>query len=62
MGAFLVQHNCKVIAINDYEQVQEVNLTKASVDTKHVIIRAVAQGKPVQTANKIIVGDKSYKV
>lgn len=62
LGAFLVQHNCKVIAINDYEQVREVNLTKASVDTEHVIIRAVAKCEPLKTTNRIIVGDKAYTV
>ena len=31
LGAYLVQHKWKVIAINDYEQIREANLTKASV-------------------------------
>ena len=61
LGAFLVQHNCKVIAINDYEQVQEVNLTKASANEK-LIIRAVAKCEPIKTASTISVGDKSYTI
>ncbi len=60
LGAFLVQHNCKVIAINDYEQIKEVNLTKANLDKQHLIIRAVAQGESTKTADKITVGNTSY--
>ncbi len=62
LGAFLVQHNCKVIAISDYEQVREVNLTKASEDMQHLIIRAVAKCEPLKTTNTITVGDKSYTI
>ncbi len=62
LGAFLVQHNCKVIAIDDYEQIEEINLTKANIDTKHLIIRAVAKGESTKTANKITIGDKAYAV
>lgn len=59
LGAFLVQHNCKVIAINDYEQIREVNLTKASTN-EQLIIRTVYKGEPIKTPNKITVGDKTY--
>jgi len=62
LGAFLVQHNCKVIAINDYEQVQEVNILKAAVDNNKLVIRAVSKGEPTKTANTITAGDKSYIV
>ncbi len=62
LGSMLATKNCQVISITDYDKVQEINLTKASVDTKHVIIRAVAKGKPMQQTNTIHVGDKSYKI
>lgn len=62
LGSMLAKKNCEVIAISDYNGVQEINLTKASVDTTHVIIRAVAKGKPTKDANKITVGDKSYTI
>lgn len=62
LGAFLVQHNCKVIAINDYEQVKEVNILKAAVDNNKLVVRAVSKGEPTKTANKITVGDKAYTV
>ena len=61
MGAFLVQHNCKVIAINDYEQIKETNLTKSNVDKQRIIVRAVAKGAPIKTANRINVGDNAYQ-
>ncbi len=60
LGAFLVQHNCKVIAINDYEQIREVNLTKAVANNTHLVIREIAKGEPTKTANKINVGDNAY--
>lgn len=62
LGAYLVQYNCKVIAINDYQQIQEENLTKASEDMQHLIIRAVAKGEPQKTANKLTVGNKAYAI
>lgn len=62
LGSMLARKDCQVVSITDYDKVQEVNLTKASVDTEHVIIRAVAKGKPVQAANKISVGDKTYTI
>lgn len=62
LGSMLAIKNCEVIAISDYDKIQEVNLTKASVDTTHVIIRAVAKGKPTKNANIITVDDKTYKI
>lgn len=62
LGAFLVKYGCKVIAINDYEQIKEGNLTKASIDKDRLILRTVAKGEPVKTANKTTVGDKSYTI
>lgn len=62
LGAFLVQHNCKVIDINDYQQIQEVNLTKVSVDTENLIVRAVAKSEPIKTSNTVSAGDKSYTI
>lgn len=60
LGSMLATKDCEVIAISDYDKIQEINLTKASVDTAHVIVRAVAKGKPTKNANKITVDDKSY--
>lgn len=62
LGSLLATKNCEVLAISDYDKIQEVNLTKASVDTDHIIVRAVAKGKPTKNANKITVGDKSYTI
>ena len=60
LGAFLVQHNCKVIATNDYEQIKEIDLIKASIDKDRLILRTVVKGEPLKTANKIAVGNKVY--
>lgn len=60
LRAFLVQHNCKVIAIDDYEQIREGSFTKAQLDNNRLIIRAICKGEPVKTANKVNVGNKFY--
>lgn len=66
LGAFLVKYGCKVIAINDYEQIQEVDLTKANADKQHLIARVTATGEPLQTitgGNKTLqVGEMRYAV
>lgn len=62
LGSLLATKNCEVLAISEYDKIQEVNLAKASVDTAHIIVRAVAKGKPTKGANRITVGDKSYTI
>lgn len=66
LGSMLACANCEVIAISDYDKVQEVNLTKASPNKDCCIIRAIAKGKPTKTENgaskTLTVGDKTYKI
>lgn len=65
LGSMLACANCEVIAISDYDKVQEINITKASTNTDCCIIRAVAKGKPSKTQNgasrTLTVGNKTYK-
>ncbi len=66
LGSFLVCHNCKVIAINDYEQIKDTNLQKSEVDNNHLIIRAMAKGEPKQTTygniKTLQINTKTYKI
>ncbi len=66
LGSLLACANCEVIAICDYDKVQEVNLTKANTNNDSCIIRAIAKGKPTITENgaskTMNVGDKTYKI
>ena len=39
LGAFIVKYGYKVIAISDYEQIKEVNLTKTGINSQRLIIR-----------------------
>lgn len=66
LGSMLACANCEVIAISDYDKIQEVNLTKASPNNNSCIIRAVMKGKPTKTemenGKTLKVGDKSYTI
>lgn len=64
LGSLLACANCEVIAICDYDKVQEVNLTRANTNNDSCIIRAITKGKPTITNNgetqKFQVNDKAY--
>lgn len=64
LGSMLACAHCEVIAICDYDKVQETNITKSNENSGKCIIRAIAKGKPMTTENgkaqKLRVDDKSY--
>jgi hypothetical protein len=67
-SSFLIQKRMKVLEGSTDEKFLDINITKAEPDTKHLILRANADGKPeeiTQTINGITyktikVGDKIY--
>ena len=67
-SAFLVQKGLKIIEVSKLENVIDINIKKAEIDNEHIILRAIADGKPEyvsQTINgstykAIKVADKIY--
>lgn len=67
-SAFLVQKELKIIEVSKLENVIDINIKKAEIDNEHIILRAIADGKPEyvsQTINgstykAIKVADKIY--
>lgn len=45
-SAFIVQHGCKVLEVGTDDKFLDINITKAEMDTKHIMIRASCKGKP----------------
>lgn len=67
-SAFLVQKGLKIIEVSKLENVIDTNIKKAEIDNEHIILRAIADGKPEyieQNINSTIyksikVADKIY--
>ena len=67
-SAFLVQKELKIIEVSKLENVIDINIKKAEIDNEHIILRAIADGKPEyieQNINSTIyksikVADKIY--
>ena len=72
-SSFLLQKGFKVLEVSSDEKFMDVNIEKAETDTKHIILRAHAKGKPenisyelngiayraVQVGEKIYIPDKA---
>lgn len=62
-SSFLVLKNLKVLEVKKLEDLPETNIPKATEDKNHIILRAIANGKPEETTynldGKIC---KAYKV
>ena len=64
-SVFIKEHGMRIIEVNDYNQIEEVNIEPLSKENpKQITLRSSAMGKPqiTETRNgkKISVGDKSY--
>ena len=74
-SAFLVQKGLKIIEVSKLENVIDTNIKKAEIDNEHIILRAIADGKPeyveeningttyeaVKVADKIYIPNKEAK-
>ena len=59
-SAYMVSKGFKVIAVNKEEGFFEGDMSKTRIDTDKITIQAYANGKPIITGSKIIVGEKAY--
>ena len=58
-SAFLVQKGLKIIEVSKLENVIDINIKKAEIDNEHIILRAIADGKPEYIEENI--NDTTYK-
>lgn len=59
-SAYLIEKGYRIIAVNAEGKFNFGNISKASPDLDHIIIRACAKGKAVFEGNKITVGKSNY--
>jgi len=66
--SFIIQKGCRVLEVSTDEKFLDGNIQKIGVNNQKILLRAAAQGKPIniaQTLNGIVqqtvkVGDKFY--
>ena len=67
-SSFLVQKGIKIVEVSNIDKIIDINIKPAKLDNNHIILRAIAKGKPEyinQTTNgstykAIKVADKIY--
>lgn len=64
-SVFIKEHEMRIIEVNDYDQIEEVNIEPlAKENPKQITLRSSAMGKPQITETNgrktVTVGDKSY--
>ena len=64
-SVFIKEHGMRIIEVNDYDQIEEVNLQmRPTENPKQIIYQASAMGKPIITETNgrktITVGDSMY--
>lgn len=74
-SSYLIQKGLKIIEVSKIENMIDVNIKKAEKDSEHIILRAIADGKPeyieeningttykaVKVADKIYIPNKEVK-
>ena len=64
-SVFIKEHEMRIIEVNDYDQIEEVNIEPLTKENpKQITLRSSSMGKPqiAETHGKktVTVGDKSY--
>lgn len=61
-SAFLIEKGFKIVEVGNIGSFSDGNITVATPDDSHLILRACAKGMPVFNKNTVTVNGKYYKV